>query len=108
MPTSVLLLEHAEKIAAAVALRSTVHAEHQTLVDRAIRAALADRENGGRVAAAAAAGTGSNLTPQDHFYCQISRIGDIFSAVLRAQVRVYRFYTLVGFHLRLGFHEFQG
>ena len=65
MPTSLLLLEHAEKIAAAVALRSTVHAEHQALVDRAIRAALADRENGGRVAAAA---NGSNLTPQDHFY----------------------------------------
>ena len=84
MPTSLLLLEHAEKIAAAVALRSTVHAEHQALVDRAIRAALADRENGGRVAAAA---NGSNLTPQDHFYCQISRIGDIFSALLRAQVR---------------------
>ena len=84
MPTSLLLLEHAEKIAAAVALRSTVHAEHQALVDRAIRAALADRENGGRVAAAA---NGSSLTPQDHFYCQISRIGDIFSALLRAQVR---------------------
>ena len=89
MPTSLLLLEHAEKIAAAVTLRSTVHADHQTLVDRAIRAALADRENGGQVAATAAARTGSNLTPQDHFYCQISRIGDIFSAVLRAQVRVH-------------------
>ena len=79
MATSLLLLEHAEKIAAAVALRSTLHAEHQTLVDRAIKAALDDRENGGRLAATA------NLTPQDHFYCQISRIGDIFSSLSRAR-----------------------
>ena len=40
MATSLLLLEHAEKIAAAVALRSALHAEHQVQACRCQSRAL--------------------------------------------------------------------
>ncbi len=50
---------------------------HQALVDSAIRKALKNRDSPPRA--------GGSLTPQDHFYCQISRVEDIVSALQAAQ-----------------------
>ena len=71
LDTAVLLAEHAEKTVLAVTLR-TVHTEHQAVVDLAVRACLVERE---------VTVTG-NLTDQDHFYREISRIDDIVSALV--------------------------
>jgi len=79
MATVVLLAEHAEKTVGAVTLR-TIHMDHQAVMDQAIRTCLAERE-------VTASG---NLTDQDHFYREISRIDDIVSSlvgVVRFSVR---------------------
>jgi len=79
MATVVLLSEHAEKTVGAVTLR-TIHMDHQAVIDQAIRMCLAERE-------VTASG---NLTDQDHFYREISRIDDIVSClvgVVRFSVR---------------------
>jgi len=79
MATIVLLSEHAEKSVGAVTLRS-IHMEHQRVLDQAIRMCLAERE-------VTASG---NLTDQDHFYREISRIDDIIPnlvGVVRFSVR---------------------
>jgi len=77
--TAVLLSEHAEKTVGAVTLR-TIHMDHQMVIDQAIRMCLTERE-------VTASG---NLTDQDHFYREISRIDDIITnlvGVVRFSVR---------------------
>jgi len=77
--TVVLLSEHAEKTVGAVTLRK-IHMDHQMVIDQAIRMCLTERE-------VTASG---NLTDQDHFYREISRIDDIVSnlvGVVRFSVR---------------------
>jgi nuclear pore complex protein Nup133 len=66
MATVLCLAEAAEKNVAAIALR-TIHAEHAVLMDAATRITLSERE-------VTAAG---NLTVQDHFYREISRIDEL-------------------------------
>jgi nuclear pore complex protein Nup133 len=65
-PTLLRLAEAAEKNVAAIALR-TIHAEHAAVLDAALRIVLAERE---------VTATG-NLTVQDHFYREISRIDEL-------------------------------
>merc|ERR1712142_211057 len=77
--TAVLLSEHAEKTVGAVTLR-TIHMDHQMVIDQAIRMCLTERE-------VTASG---NLTDQDHFYKEISKIDDIITnlvGVVRFSVR---------------------
>ena len=68
MSTAEVLAEHAEKTVGAVTLR-TLHQDHQAVMDAAIRACLADR----------VVTANGNLTDQDHFYREISRVDDIVS-----------------------------
>ena len=55
---------------------------HPQLMDKAIRRALSNRkvrfDRSGTT-------SGSGLTPQDHFYCQISRVEDIVSGLQAVQ-----------------------
>jgi len=79
MATVVLLSEHAEKTVGAVTLR-TIHTAHQSVIDQAIKMCLTERD----------AITSGNLTDQDHFYREISRIDDIVSnlvGVVRLSIR---------------------
>jgi len=71
MATTLRLAEHAEKTVAAVTLR-TVHNDLPAVVDSAIKVALCDRD-------VTASG---NLTDQDHFYREISRIDDIVDGLV--------------------------
>ena len=71
MATSLRLAEHAEKTVAAVTLR-TIHNDQPAVVDGAIKVALSDRD-------VTASG---NLTDQDHFYREISRIDDIVAGLV--------------------------
>merc|ERR1719369_368722 len=71
MATTLKLAEHAEKTVAAVTLR-TIHNDHSAVIDAAIKVSLSDRE-------VTASG---NLTDQDHFYREISRIDDIVDGLL--------------------------
>ena len=69
-----VLAEHVEKTAATIILR-TIHAEHQTLIDDAIRETLKLRK------APCPAGSSDSpeisLTASDHFYREISRVEEI-------------------------------
>ena len=67
--TTLVLAEHAEKTAATITLRS-IHAEHQNVVDEAIRETLKLRKS-------PLLNTGESLTPQDHFYREISKVEEI-------------------------------
>eukprot|EP00088_Acartia_fossae_P055214 TRINITY_DN640_c0_g1_i11.p1 TRINITY_DN640_c0_g1~~TRINITY_DN640_c0_g1_i11.p1 ORF type:complete len:1128 (-),score=241.91 TRINITY_DN640_c0_g1_i11:253-3636(-) len=85
--TVLSLAEHNEKIVAAITLR-TIHNDFSRMVDSCIKISLDDRD----ITAAA------NLTAQDHFYREISRIDELIeSAVLNLQhcVRVERQNDLV-------------
>ena len=77
MATTLLLNEHSEKTVAAITLR-TLHSEHSKIVDRAIKLCLNDRNLGGMEKSHSL-----NLTPQDHFYREISKIHEIFSGFQR-------------------------
>ena len=77
MATTLLLNEHSEKTVAAITLR-TLHSEHNKIVDRAIKLCLNDRNLGGIEKSHSL-----NLTPQDHFYREISKIHEIFSGFQR-------------------------
>ena len=77
--TAVRLAEHAEKTVAAVTLR-TIHLDHQTVIDQAIKTCLHERD----------VTVSGNLTDQDHFYREISKIDDIVPAlvgVIRYSIR---------------------
>jgi len=77
--SAVRLAEHAEKTVAAVTLR-TVHLDHQHVVDQAIKTCLHERD----------VTVSGNLTDQDHFYREISKIDDIIPAlvgVIRFSIR---------------------
>ena len=77
--TAVRLAEHAEKTVAAVTLR-TIHVDHQSVVDQAIKTCLHERD----------VTVSGNLTDQDHFYREISKIDDILPAlvgVIRFSIR---------------------
>ena len=77
MATTLLLNEHSEKTVAAITLR-TLHSEHNIVVDRAIKLCLNDRTLGGMEKTLSL-----NLTPQDHFYREISKIHEIFTGLQR-------------------------
>ena len=77
MATTLLLNEHSEKTVAAITLR-TLHSDHSKIVDRAIKLCLNDRNLG-----AVEKSHSLNLTPQDHFYREISKIHEIFSGFQR-------------------------
>ena len=66
--TALILAEHVEKTAASITLR-TIHAEHQNIIDEAIKETLKHRK--------AQTSETDSLTPQDHFYREISRIEEI-------------------------------
>ncbi len=77
--TAVKLAEHAEKTVAAVTMR-TVHLDHQSVMDQAIKTCLHERD----------VTVSGNLTDQDHFYREISKIDDILPAlvgVIRFSIR---------------------
>ena len=77
--TAVRLAEHAEKTVAAVTLR-TIHLDHQNVIDQAIKTCLHERD----------VTVSGNLTDQDHFYREISKIDDIIPAmvgVIRFSIR---------------------
>ena len=77
--TAVKLAEHAEKTVAAVTLR-TVHLDHQGVIDQAIKTCLLERD----------VTVSGNLTDQDHFYREISKIDDIIPtlvSVIRFSIR---------------------
>ena len=69
--TAVKLAGHAEKTVAAVTLR-TIHLDHSTVIDQAIKQVLAERD----------VTVSGNLTDQDHFYREISRIDDILAGLV--------------------------
>ena len=69
--TSVKLAGHAEKTVAAVTLR-TIHLDHSAVIDQAIKTCLAERD----------VNVTGNLTDQDHFYREISRIDDILAGLV--------------------------
>ena len=73
MATTLLLNEHSEKTVAAITLR-TLHSEHSRMVDRAIKLCLKNRKS-----AALEKSASLNLTPQDHFYREISKVHEIFT-----------------------------
>ena len=75
--TTLLLNEHSEKTVAAITLR-TLHSEHNKIVDRAIKLCLNDRKFNSTEKSASL-----NLTPQDHFYREISKIHEIFTGFQR-------------------------
>ena len=77
MGTALLLNEHSEKTVAAITLRS-LHSENNKVVDRAIKLCLNDRKLGGTENNPLL-----NLTPQDHFYREISKIHEIFTGFQR-------------------------
>ena len=77
MATTLLLNEHSEKTAAAITLR-TLHSEHSQIVDQAIKLCLIDRN-----ISTIERSNSLNLTPQDHFYREISKIHEIFSGFQR-------------------------
>ena len=66
--TALILAEHVEKTGASIILRH-VHAEHQNIIDEAIRETLKQRKTPNNDT--------ESLTPQDHFYREISRIEEI-------------------------------
>lgn len=68
MATTSVLAEHVEKTSATIILRS-IHAENQRVVDEAIKETLKHRKSNIQVT--------ESLTPQDHFYREISRIEEI-------------------------------
>ena len=70
--TTLVISEHVEKTAATITLR-TVHAQHQSVIDEAIREALKHRKS------AQAHGADESLTPQDFFYREISRVEEIIN-----------------------------
>lgn len=63
-----VLMEHAEKLRSALALRA-LHTPGSTLIDTAIRRVLQER---------AVEQTNDKLTQQDHFYRNILALGDFF------------------------------
>ena len=67
-----VLAEHVEKTAAAIMLR-TIHAEHQNVIDDAIRETLKLRKSH----LSTAASSGESLTPSDYFYREISKVEEI-------------------------------
>ena len=69
--TAVKLAGHAEKTVAAVTLR-TIHLDHSAVIDQAIKTCLAERD----------VTVSGNLTDQDHFYREISRIDDILAGLV--------------------------
>lgn len=71
--TTMVLAEHVEKTAATIILR-TIHAEHQNLIDDAIRETLKLRKN---PVSGSADSPEISLTPSDHFYREISRVEEI-------------------------------
>lgn len=60
-----------EKTVATITLR-TIHAEHSSVVDEAIKQTLKHRQKSSTVDT-----TEDSLTPQDHFYREISRVEEI-------------------------------
>merc|ERR1719391_999382 len=77
--TAVKLAGHAEKTVAALTLRS-IHLAHSSVIDQAIKTCLTERD----------VTVSGNLTDQDHFYREISRIDDILPAlvgVIRFSIR---------------------
>ena len=75
--TTFLLNEHSEKTVAAITLR-TLHSENSKIIDRAIKLCLNDRTLGGVDKKLLL-----NLTPQDHFYREISKVHEIFTGFQR-------------------------
>ena len=67
--TTLVLSEHVEKTAATITLR-TVHAQHQNVIDEAIRETLKIRK-------VQQPQVDESLTPQDFFYREISRLEEI-------------------------------
>ncbi|XP_071765101.1 nuclear pore complex protein Nup133 [Centroberyx gerrardi] len=76
MATRLLLCEHAEKLQAAMVLKSH-HAKHADLVTRAIAAAL-QRNN---------AAVPPSLTPADVFFREVSQISSVFECLLEEEER---------------------
>ena len=56
---------------AAVTLK-TIHLDHSTVIDQAIKTCLVERD----------VTVSGNLTDQDHFYKEISRIDDILAGLV--------------------------
>ena len=79
MPTATtfILNEHSEKTVAAITLR-TLHSENSKIIDRAIKFCLNDRNLG-----SVDKNLSLNLTPQDHFYREISKVHEIFAGFQR-------------------------
>ncbi len=69
MATTTVLSEHVEKTAATITLR-TIHTENQAVIDDAIRETLKLRKS-------PLLNSTESLTPQDHFYREISRVEEI-------------------------------
>ena len=73
--TTLVLSEHVEKTAATITLR-TVHAQHQSVIDEAIRETLKMRSKN---QASDLHDHKESLTPQDFFYREISRVDEIIN-----------------------------
>ena len=76
--TTFILNEHSEKTVAAITLR-TLHSENTKIIDRAIKHCLNDRNLNG-----IDKNLSLNLTPQDHFYREISKVHEIFTGFQRS------------------------
>uniref|UniRef100_A0A0K2TIA8 Nucleoporin Nup133/Nup155-like C-terminal domain-containing protein n=1 Tax=Lepeophtheirus salmonis TaxID=72036 RepID=A0A0K2TIA8_LEPSM len=72
MSTHLALAEHLEKIVAALALRN-MKAEFSEVIEKAIKIVLKDRSYYKKT---------GNLTPQDHFYREVSKVEQIVSGLL--------------------------
>lgn len=81
MATSILMSEHFEKTAAAITLHK-LQSEYPDLVGQAISEALKTRPN-------SETSSLTHLTPQDHFYRQISRIGDFVEGFQRVEQEAF-------------------
>ena len=72
--TTLVISEHVEKTAATITLR-TIHAQHQNVIDEAIREALKHR----KPTQLQGTNADESLTPQDFFYREISRVEEIIN-----------------------------
>ncbi len=95
LPTKLLLLEHAEKLVVALSLRRA-HLKYGGILEAAIALVLAGRrrrakEEGGRGGGSSSASTSfldddqSHLTAQDLFYREVSRIEELFWALVELE-----------------------
>lgn len=78
MLTRHVMCEHAEKLQAAIALRQ-LHGEFSGIVDAAIKKVLEQRQD---------VNVSHNLTPQDVFYREVSRIQEVMECLLEYQEEV--------------------